>query len=46
MSNVKVEIRPVNAYPHIPAEIRGVRLESDLQPDEGAVKADPTQTIS
>ena len=34
----KVEVEPLNAYPHIPAEIQGVIMESDLQPDEGDVK--------
>ena len=29
----KVEVEPVNAHPHIPAEIPGVLMESDLQPD-------------
>ena len=35
----------MNAYPHIPAEIPGVLLESDLQPDEGDVQANPIPTM-
>ena len=42
----KVEIKPVNAYPHIPVEIPGVILESHLQPDEGAVQANTIPIIS
>ena len=46
VSDGKVEVEPVNAYPHIPAEIPGVLMESDLQPDEGALKANPIPTMS
>ena len=38
VSDGKVEVEPVNAYPHIPAEIPGVLMEYNLQPDEGAVQ--------
>ena len=46
MSDGKVEIKPVNAYPDIPVEIPGVILESHLQPDEGAVQANTIPIIS
>ena len=46
MSDGKVEIKPVNAYPHIPAEVPGVLLESEFQPDEGAVQANTIPTMS
>ena len=36
----------MNEYPHIPAEIPVVLMESDLQPDEGAVQANPIPTMS
>ena len=35
----------MNTYTHIPAEIPGVLLESDLQPDEGAIQANPIPTM-
>ena len=41
----KVEIKLVNAYPHIPVDISGVLPESDLQPDEGSIKANPILTM-
>ena len=46
MSDGKFEVEPVNAYPHIPAEIPGVLMEYDLQPDEGAVQVTTIPTIS
>ena len=46
MSDVKVEVKPVNTYPNIPAEISGVLMESDLQPDEGSVQANPIPIMS
>ena len=46
MSDGKIEIKPVNTYPNIPTEIPGVLLESDLQPDEGAVQANTIPTMS
>ena len=46
MSYGKVEIKPVDAYPHIPTEIPLVLLESDLQPDEVSVQANPIATMS
>ena len=46
VSDGKVEIKPVNEYPHIPAEIPGMLLESYLQPDEGAVQVNPIPTMS
>ena len=46
VSDVKVEIKPVNAYSHITLEIPGVFLEYDLQPDEGAVQENPISTMS
>ena len=46
MSNGKVEVEPVINYPHIPAEIPGVRLESDLQPENGAVQDKPVPSMS
>ena len=33
-------------YPHIPAEIPGVQLESDLQPENGAVQNEPVPSMS
>ena len=42
----KVEVEPMNVYPQIPVEIPGVLMESDLQPDEGAVHANPIPTMS
>ena len=46
MSHGKVGTKPVNAYPHIPAETLGVILEYDLQPDECAVQVNPRPTMS
>ena len=46
VSDGKVEVEPVNAYPHIPAEIPGVLMEYDLQPDEGAVQENPIPNMS
>ena len=45
VSNGKVEIKPVNEYPHIPTEVPGVLLESELHPDEGTVQANPIPTM-
>ena len=46
LSDGKVEVKPVNAYPHIPAEIPGAIMKYDLQPGEGAVQANPIPTMS
>ena len=46
MSDGKIEIKPVSAYPHIPEYIPVVLLEYDLPPDEGAVQANPISTMS
>ena len=46
MSNSKVEVEPMSNYPHIPAEIPGVRLESDLQPENIAVQNKPVLSMS
>ena len=46
VSDGKVEVAPVDAYPHIPAEISGVPIEYDLQPDEGNVQENPIPTMS
>ena len=46
MSDGNFEVEPVNTYPHIPAEIPGALMESDLQPDEDAVQANPIPTMS
>ena len=35
----------MDAYLHIPSEILGVLLESDLQTDEGAVQVNPIPTM-
>ena len=40
-----VEVKPVNAYTCIPAQIPGVLLESDLRPDEGEEQANPIPTM-
>ena len=45
VSNDNVEVKPVNVYPHIPAEIPGVLMETDLKPDEGAVQANHIPTM-
>ena len=45
VSDGKVEVEPVNAYPYIPAEIPAVIMESDLQSDEGVVQANPIPTM-
>ena len=45
VSDGKVEVEPVRNYPHIPAEIPGVRLESDLQPENGAVSWIPNALL-
>ena len=42
----KVEVEPINEYPHIPVDISGVPIEYDLHPDEGDVQANPIPTIS
>ena len=36
----------MNEYPHIPEKIPGLLMEYDLQPDEGAVQANPIPTMS
>ena len=46
MSDGTVKVKPVDQYHHIPAEIPGVLMESDLRPDEGALKANPIPTMS
>ena len=46
VSDGKVEVEPVNAYPHIPAEISGVPIEYDSQPDEGGVQENRIPTMS
>ena len=46
VSDGKVEIKPVNVYPNIPAEIPGVLLEYEFQPDEGVVQANTIPTMS
>ena len=46
VSDGKFEVEPVGAYPHVPAEIPGVPMESDLQPGEGAVQANPIPKLS
>ena len=46
VSDGKVKVEPVNLYPHIHAEIPGVLMESDLQPDEGAVQVNTIPTMS
>ena len=45
VSDGKVEVKPVNAYPPIYAEIPGVLIEYDLNPDKGAVQANHIPTI-
>ena len=39
--NGKIEVEPVSNYPHKLVEIPGVRLESNLQPENGAVQEEP-----
>ena len=46
VSEGKVEATHREFYPHIPAEIPGVRLESDLRPDEGTVQRSPVPSMS
>ena len=46
VSNCKFEVKLVNAYPHISAEIPGVIMESDFHPDEGALQANPIPNMS
>ena len=46
VSDGEVEIKPMNVYPHIPAEILRVLLKSDLQPNECDVQANPIPTMS
>ena len=41
----KVEVEPVNVYPHIPAEVPVLLMKSDLQPDDSAIQANPIPTI-
>ena len=42
----KVEEELVSPFTHIPAEIRGVRMATHVQPDTGAVEAPPVPTMS
>ena len=46
VSYSKVEVKPVNEYPPIHAEIPGVLMEYGFQPDEGDVQANHIPTMS
>ena len=46
MSDGNFEVETVNTYPHIPAEIPGVLIESNLQPGEGDVQVNHIPTMS
>ena len=44
--NGKVEVEPRSNYPRIAAEIPGVCMGSDLQPENGTVQAEPVPSMS
>ena len=46
VSEGKVEVAHEEVYPHIPTEIQGVQLESDIRPYDGAVQHAPVPSMS